>query len=322
VRRRAEVFAPPFDDLFEAALERNTALDDSHPALRERLRHLGVPRPLLTPAPVSAADELLGVNATSLTAEIDREWRAAAGPFWSARHTELAAARKRLEESPALDSASLGDEQLLERADSLVELGRDDDAFAIYHDVHVRNPADARAAFHVGRILLARGDLAGLTHLTTAMERDWRLVAPSCEVAYTALREKGREKEADDWAERYRQQSAVLQEAEREARVLETADDLAPTDLPEESQQLILARCREARWVGKVWIARKNLASVPTTVNFVAVRAKMLTPVGSKKFKNLVDSLSIDQPLMVFMIESGAMMSRLDRVPGARRFFD
>lgn len=319
--RRAEVLAAPFDDVLDAALAHQTAIDDTHPSLRERLLHLGVERPALAPPAAYAAEEFFGRTAAALVAEVDREWRTAIGQQWRSRHQELAEARKVLEAATADPNAPADDETLHKRAESLAELGRDEEALPIYEDLTARNPKDARAAFHLGRILVQRGDLTGLAQLRRAMEQDWRSVVPACELAYTALRQQGREKEADVWGERYRQQLEVLNQAQAESATLNTGDDLVPTELPAEAQQIIIDRCRDAGWVGKVWIARKRLIAVPVGVDFVAVRAHMFRPVGQKKIRKLVDSLTIDHELMVFVTESGAMMRRLDRVPGARRFF-
>ncbi|HEY0160612.1 MAG TPA: M48 family metalloprotease [Thermoanaerobaculia bacterium] len=319
--RRAEVLAPPFDDVLDAALARQTGFDDTHPSLAERLRSLGVERPVLAPPATFAAEEFFGRTAAALVAEVDREWRAAVGEQWRRRHEELAEARKLVEAATVDPNAPADDETLHKRAESLSELGRDEEAYPIYEELAARNPNDARAAFQLGRILVQRGDLKGLTHLGRAMEHDWRSVVPACELAYTALRQQGREKDADAWGERYRQQVEVLERAQAESGTLTVHDDLVLSDLPPDVQQFILDRCREAGWVGKVWIARKQLRAIPHGVNFVAVAARMFSYAGNRKFQKLVQSLAVEQDLMVFLIESGAMMRRLDRVEGAPRSF-
>ncbi|MFL6246281.1 MAG: M48 family metalloprotease [Thermoanaerobaculia bacterium] len=316
--KRRELLAAPFDDVTQTELARATALDDTHPSLRDRLKRIGVPNPTLAASPSFAAEALFGRSTGALIAEVDQAWRAEAMPMWQARHQEIAASRKLLSEMDVDDVTSLDDERLHKRAESLAELGRDDEALAIYQDLASRNPNEPRAAFHIGRILLHRGDLEGLTQLSRAMEHDWRAIGPSCQIAYAALREKGLEREADAWLERYRQEQARLGAIQAEAATLAVHDNLGPSDLPAEVQEHIRARCFEAKWVGKIWIARKNLSHSGVAVNFVAVRGKFFRFAGNKRFQKLVQSLGVE--VMVFLVESGTLMRRLDRIPGARRF--
>lgn len=318
LRRRAEVFGAPYDHVLANALARHTALDDTHPSLAERLRHLGVEHPALDTSAASALEELFGPTAQTLLDEHDRHWYDGVAEGWRARHQQLAEAQKVLAEPDAAD-----DESLFARATSLSNLGRDDEAFPIYEQILERKPSEARAAFQLGRILVQRGDLRGLDHLSRAMKHDWRYGVASCELAYGALREQGLEKDAHAWAGRYRQECARANEVQRESEMLALDDDLVASDLAPDTQDLILARCRDAKWVGKVWLLRKVLTAAPVSVNIVAVRAKTFRPSGRKRVERLIESFGpLEQSVMVFVVENRALMRGLDEVPTARRFWD
>jgi Zn-dependent protease with chaperone function len=316
MRRRAEIFAPPYDDIVAAELERKTAIDDTHPSLRARLEHLGVSHLLVGLSERTAAEELLGRTAANVLAECDREWREIVAATWKARHEDAIKARETIgDDTP---SAEGDDETLRKRAAALVDLGRDADALALYQTLAARNPTDAEAAFHAGRILVERGDLAGVAHLSSAM-RDWRFAAVSCQVAYNALREHGMEKDAQTWAERWQENEERMHNARVESYRLSASDDFGPTTLPPDVQDRVLERCRAARWISKVWIARKNLQSLPTSVDIIAVRAKMFRFVGRKRLQKLADDLDLGSAVTVFTIDSSRLMRRLDAA-GARRF--
>jgi Zn-dependent protease with chaperone function len=318
LRRRAEILAPPYDDVLNEELARLTSIDDTHPALRERLQRLGFPRPAIALADRTAADELFGRATASFAAEFDRDWIQNAKPMWEQRRQEVEAARAQLAAAEATDDATPEDERLHTRAESLSQLGKEDESFDLYAALAERNPNDARAAFHLGRMLVARGDLAGIRHLSRAMEIDWRFVAPSCEIAYAALRNKGLDRDADTWGERYRHQCELIQAAQAETWELAVKDDLSQTTLDAATQQVILDHCRAAKWIGRVWIARKNLKRLPTGVEFVAVRAKMFRFGGQKRLQKLAETLNVQQDVMVYLVVSGSLMRRLDRL-GARR---
>ncbi len=317
-RRRDEVLAPPFEDVLATELQRHTAIDDTHPALLARLEHLGIPAPVIGLVPRCAADDLLGRTTAALIVEVDREWRDVMRPQWEQRHRELAEARTRVAEPVALDAAETDDSALHQKAAALVDLGRDAEALPIYETLLGRNGADAAAAFHVGRILVQRGNLEGVRHLSNAMQRDWTLVLPSCELAYAALREQGRERDAHEWSKRHDQQMQLLETARQEAGTLNLSDDLAQSQFSEEKQAAILAACREAKWVNTVWLARKNLTTLPMGVELVAVAAKSFHFSGGDRLQKLADAVSTDDPVMVFLLTNATLMRRLDNL-GARR---
>jgi hypothetical protein len=198
--------------------------------------------------------------------------------MWTQRREELEAARAQLAAAEAADEAMSEDERLHSRAESLSQLGKDDESFDLY------------AA----------------------------LAEASCEIAYAALREKGLDRDAHAWGERYQQQAELIEAARVESWQINLNDDLVPTTIDEKTQQAILDRCRAAKWVGKVWIARKNLTKLPISVDCVFVRAKAWRFGSQKKLQKLADSMDFESQLMVFRIDSGALMRKLDRL-GARR---
>ncbi|MDQ3282241.1 MAG: M48 family metalloprotease [Acidobacteriota bacterium] len=319
LQKRAEVLAPPFQKELDEALARVTSIDDTHPSLRDRLQHLGVADPALTLSERCAALEWLGNAAEKIVAESDAVWFAEKKELW-AEHHEAAAKARAVAEATADPAALLDEAQVNERAAALVQLGRDDEAFALYEQLRVRDPQNAHAMFQMGRILVERGDLSGITQLSAAMELDVTFTPPVCEVAYNALRAKGLDKDAYAWAERHRDYGARVAQAQHEARSLSVRDELLGPALPEEVVQKIVQDCRKARWVKTVWIGRKQLHALPQTVHFVAVRPKLWRFAGNARFNKLANALgTFDEPVMVFMVTSGSLIRRLHRVPGARQ---
>ncbi|HYH07398.1 MAG TPA: M48 family metallopeptidase [Thermoanaerobaculia bacterium] len=315
LRRRAELFGEPHDDVLATELARKTAIDDTHPALRARLQHLGHTQPVIGLDPQCAADAFLGRTAAAVIAESDRIWRSFIRQQWQEQHRALAGAREQAATELDLTAET---NSLHERAEALVQLARDAEALPIYEALLARDAKDARAAFHVGRILVQRGDLSGVTQLSNAMQLDWRVGSAACELVYAALRDKGYEKDAFAWAERYEQQQAAIEAAQIEAATLSPQDDITATTLSEELQTRILELCVRAKWVGSVWIARKNLKAVPDGVNIVALRGKMFRFSSHDRFQRLVNEFPPEAQVMVFLVDSGTLMRRLTRA-GARR---
>lgn len=316
--RRTEILADPPAEILERELARVTSGEDTHPALRERLERMGVPSPELGPDGTAAGERLAGKLLGGLILELDRDWRAGVLPSWEQRHRELVEAAKRLAE---IETTSEPEESVeAERIRLLEELGRSDEAFPLLESAAAVRADDPQVAFAYGRALLGKGDLRGIEHLVTAMQRDWRAVAPACELAYEALREKGLEREAEAWAERYRQQMELLNEAEVEINTLRASDTLTASQLSPELRASVEETVREAGWIGSMWLIRKQLDKIDYGVEIVAVRARWFRFVGAKNLQKLADSAPADVPLMFFQVDDGALIRRLDRVPGARVF--
>lgn len=313
LRRRAELLAPPHDELLSAVLARPTPTDATHPSLADRLQHIGAAVPMLVPAPQCAGNELLPRTFATLIQELDRDWRVRVLPMWRERHSFLDQTRETLARLDALDPQSSEPGDLLDRADALEQLGHDDEAFDLCAAVVHRVPLDARATFAYGRRLVERGDLAGLSYLRTAMEKDWSAIAPACELAYNALRERGMEAEAEEWIVRYRAQSELLARAHDEKTTLRKTDDLHPHDIPPSRITEILARCYDAGWVRTVWIVRKEIRTLPQTVYVVAVRPKLFRRASQLKIQALLNDLQLSEPFWLFVIYDGSLIRRLNR---------
>lgn len=318
LRRRAEILAPPYDDILEAELARKTATDATHPSLRDRLEAIGVRHPALAAAQRSAADELLQRSLGALIGECERDWRAAVLPAWNERHAELQMSRERLAMLEEANVSELSDDELLVRADALVDLGRSDEAFDFYATVAQKDARNARAAFCYGRLLLARGELGeGLKQLRRAMELDWRSAAPACELAYATFREMGMEREADVWAQRYRQQIEILERRHEEASSLRPGDTLIPTSLPPEMLDEVLRRCYDAGWVSKVWVVEKTIMTVPEQINVIAVTVRLFQSPKEGQLRALINDVSFVPNAWLFVVDR-SLARHLERVQRGR----
>lgn len=309
-RTRSEVLATGMDDLYEAELARPTALDDSHPSLSDRLAALGHPRPAIGPAATSAAAALMPELAAKLIDEFDTEWRNEALPNWTARHRQAQEALKQLAPDAVLEE--LEDEQLRAHAISLSTLGKADEALIAWEVLRHRNSDDAHAAFGLGCALLNRNDLHGLEHLRTA-SRDWRFTSASCEAAYIALREKGLERETEEWIDRAETHRAHVAAAEAESLRLSIDDRIGPPSLTPEVAEQVVTRLRKEKWIRRAWLGSKSSTILPgLETHFVAIEAKMLRYRGADALQNLADSTEVDEPIAFIVIDKRALRNRLE----------
>jgi Zn-dependent protease with chaperone function len=199
-----------------AELASEAGLDDTHPSLFERIRHLGLePDDVVAasnggPLGLSAAEEYLGPAEDVLIGRLDAEWRAAVEDDWREAFADAERRRARLAELEAQTASSL--DELREQAMLAQDFRSDDEALALFRQVLERDRDDAGAHYTVGRILLERGDETGLGHLDRAMELDEDATIPASALASSYLEEHGRGDEAGAYLERIERHMALLVE--------------------------------------------------------------------------------------------------------------
>ncbi|HEX8245318.1 MAG TPA: M48 family metalloprotease, partial [Longimicrobium sp.] len=203
----------------------------THPQLGTRLQALeaGEMPPEALGAPERSAAELwLGPLQDALSEQLDRAWIAAAREGWARQHHEIRAGRERLDELDRLAGAgSLDAARALERTWLLEQHRKEVDVLPLYADLAAAAPGAAAVRYHLGRVLLARGDEAGLAHLqAAAMERE--LVLPASEAAYGFLLARGRTGEARAWLSRAQEAQREDSAAREERRALKPNEAVLP----------------------------------------------------------------------------------------------
>ncbi len=153
-----------------------------------------------------------------LSARIGEQWCFDAALWWNERHEHTNAARKRQGELQSrARTGPLSPDEAWECAQLTEELDGVDSALALYRDLVEEELEDPRPRFALGRLLLARGDDAGIYHLDGAMELDADAVMPACKLAADFLTRRGRDVEARPYAERAAHRRELL-DREHEGR--------------------------------------------------------------------------------------------------------
>ncbi|HYO68396.1 MAG TPA: M48 family metallopeptidase [Archangium sp.] len=244
----------------DGALARTTDSADTHPCLRDRLAALGEEPRLPGRLERSAAEALLGAALPTFAAELDGGWRAHVAEKWTQSYGRAQEGRERLAELEARGpEAPLTVEEEWERA-SLTEDHRDAEAsLPLYRRLLERSPDHVSAHFALGRLLLARGEEAGLGHLEEAMNRDTDAILPACGHAISWLEERGREEEARAWRTRGETWARTMHESKEERDSLRQSDTFEPHGLPETALQAVAAQLHGHERVKKAWMVRKSV---------------------------------------------------------------
>lgn len=254
------------------ALGQATGTADTHPSLSDRLAALGQQPRLPGALEQSAAQALLGEQLPALVAELDSQWRSRVAEDWAQRYADVQEGEQRIEALRARAAAApLSAGELFELARKVEELREEEDALPLYQQVLALDPSYFSARFNVGRLLLARGDAAGLDVLEEVMARDIHAVALGCRLAADFLEERGRLDEARAYAQRGEQwEEQVLPGAKEERGSLKQGDTFAPHGVTDGALlQRLVAQLQAHPRVKVAWLARKVVVHLPDSPLYV-----------------------------------------------------
>ena len=307
------------------ALGQATGTADTHPSLTDRLAALGQAPRLPAPLQQSAAQVLLGAGLPALVAELDTQWRERVAENWAQRYAEVQQGEQRIAALRAKAAAApLSPRELFELARTVEELHEGEDVLPLYQQVFDMDPSYFSARFNVGRLLLARGDEAGLGVLEEMMARDIHAVALGCQLAADFLAERGRLDEARAYAQRGEHwEEQVLPGAKEERGSLKQGDTFAPHGVTDAAVlERLLAGLGAHPRVKRAWFARKVVVHLPHSPLYVlGVEAEGAWEQGANQqlVQELVDALLF--PGEAFVVahsqKNAGLFERLREAAGA-----
>ena len=182
------------------AWKKESAADDTHPCLRDRVEALGLTARLPRPLTANAASALLGASAKALVDEFDRNWWQRESREWGARHRQVSRSRERLGELAGRPLRSLPLHELQELAMLQVEVESPQAARpALEYLLRQSGGPFPKAELTYGRILVDAGDARGLDYLRSAARNDRRLSDEALHSGYHFLFDTRGEDPAQAW---------------------------------------------------------------------------------------------------------------------------
>lgn len=269
------------------ALARGTTVDDTHPALKDRLAAIGQAPRLALPPAGSAADRLLGGALPAITEAFDQRWRNNILPAWEQRYQKVQTDRSTLAELDARHASGteLGLQEAYDRAVLTESVGADpESALAQFRALHARAPGDATACFALGARLLARDEADGVPLLEQTMQRDEFAIVKCSELLRDYHWRGGRKAEADAWHQRWLARAAEERGAEKERSQVTLKDKFERHGLAAQELARLLAHLREVPGLRKAYLVRKRVAHLTHRPLYVlGYRASALFQPGVKK---------------------------------------
>ncbi|MCK9193496.1 MAG: M48 family metallopeptidase [Nevskia sp.] len=252
------------DGRLEKALQRKTDWADTHPALKDRLTALGQTARVPAVQGPSAAVVFLGPLAEILARELDETWQRDVGVQWRERHQQLQVQQETLRalEAKAAE-APLTRAEDWQRAELTEALQDAETALPLYEAHRAQFPEAFEATYAVGRILLQRGDEAGLPFIDAAMRVDGAAIKPGAELAFRYLTERNRDDEAQPYRAAWTARNDLELLAQAERAHFTASDNYLEHQLDAEALARMQERARGLKGVARIWLVRKKVQHFP-----------------------------------------------------------
>jgi hypothetical protein len=264
----------------ERALIRATLHDETHPALLDRVRPLGLTTDdlrrigFLTAARPSAAEALLGDILPEIERELSEKWRKDTVGPWRDRHRRATSEARRkaaVSETATPEVTPLADVYALwETAREAVNLQGLAPAVPLLKRVLERDPNHDGAAVTLGRHLALEGDPEGEAILTRVLARNDEAWMPrACEALQEVYRASGRMDLLREIRARLDRHESDLRASQRERSTITAGDTFVPHELTDEQLAPLRALLASIPAVGAAWLIRKKLRYFPNRPQFV-----------------------------------------------------
>lgn len=293
----------------EIASQRRTDHLDTHPALSDRLRAIGVSmdeaaaRELVPPAH-SAAELWLGGALPSIQAEFDQNWQQGASERWQERHHHLEECRQNLARLQAQET--LTTDELWEYIYFNGELSTGRDLLPLLNELLQQSPDHASAQYRRGTLLLEQGDEAGIADLEHVMEKDAATILPACEAAWRFYMERSPER-AEQYRSRWLARSDYEGRVRAELQTLPADATLAAHDLDakieDNIRQIVQAH---GKYIRRVYLMRRILKADRALHDYVLAFETRYFTLGNKGPDVISRLAKQEYPINMFIVHLGS----------------
>lgn len=252
--------------VIERALQQATNVDNTHPALCDRLNALQAPASFLPPAPGAAADILLGPSLQRITELYDEDWKRAVAQSWQQRHESVKKGLEQLAEFAAREST--GEQLTPDEQFQYVVLVEDigagaEEGFARLRALHERMPEHLPTCYHLGLRLLAKSDDAGIELIEKCMKFEPESILPGCETLFQYCVNRHRHDEAARYQRMYSEKSGQRDAIANEENSVTLKDRFEQHGLPPEVIEALRGQLRTIGKLRKVYFVRRRLNLQP-----------------------------------------------------------
>lgn len=190
---------------------------------------------------------------------LDERWPTRAADGWKARFATCEEHRKRLAGLEEAQRQGLTAEQAWEIAYRSEDLYGSETSLPLYQAVLQQDPNFPAAHYAVGRLLLARGDEKGITHLERAVKLDYRVAVGAYGMIRDFLYSAHKREQAEGYQKRLLQAWEVAQRIQQERAIARPGDRYGQHDLSRDEIEALAAQLRNYAQIARAYFVRKYL---------------------------------------------------------------
>ena len=282
------------------AMRAKTNYSDTHPVLKERLQALGVKTiPGIEKIQESAADRWLGKKLPEVIDDFDEGWLQQNEKHWIDRFNYVKEAKTQLERLKTIEPDSLSPQQRWQLAAWIEEFEPEKDPLPHYESYKSVCEDDPDVDYAIGRIMLERGNLQGLTYLEKVLNHE-KMALSACEIAYSFCKKQGKLSLAEKWRERAQHHMNIERLANAERESIQSSDTILSCRLEKKKLVELRSQLLRAKYIDQLWIAEKEVTYFPSRPVYIVVFESSSVFASEKK---VIDHLSqlVDWPGLTFV---------------------
>ena len=299
------------DDAFkwyQQALRRQTGINETHPALSDRIKAMAGLQGAETfdtfsedelrkawEVKRSAAQEYFQNKLPEFEQRMDLAWHHAYDGNWRILHGERAETRKQLDLLLAQDSNNLSEVELLQLCQLFVQIKPASEAIPVLKKALEKLPDNVSVNYSLGECLLQEGDFSGIAYLEKAMLLKPVYGHELCELIYKHLSAEGNEEQARVYLKRTQAYKAQLQQAARERAGLRSDDKFIAHSLQPQQVEAITNQFKGNKFIKRAFLVCKEvsiLADRPFFVVVVEIKYPWYSLVSADTSKQVIRTLS------------------------------
>lgn len=239
---------------------------DTHPALSDRLAVLGCPDVRFRPARGTCAADVFfpGEAGACLERTLSAKWRENVAEAWAQTHTDGVGTVNRLAELETLEqTGEYSLDAAVERLRHVGELHGVEATGPLLDELIRQAPDHPQVCYGMGRLLLHRGDQAGVAYIDKAMNADPDAVLNGCGLIIEFFYERGMRDAAEPYLLRQKSRMQVLMKDQEERETLPFSDVYLPHELPPDVVAGIAKALTQYEFLCEAYLVRRKLTYCP-----------------------------------------------------------
>lgn len=295
---------------YKQSLRKITSLNQTHPALRDRIEAISKFGAIgscsnfseaelgeLWSIEKSAAQEFFQDQLEEYERRMDIAWHHAYDENWSRLKIERADMRRQLEEYEAkLQVRNLSDEEILHRAQLYVQVKSAPESLVVLKQTMDKFPDNVHLNYNLGQLLLEQGDLSGIDYLEKTIALNPLYGYELCEIIYETLMEIGEESRANLYLDRCLTYYEDLRIAAQERSGLNPLDKFVTCRISDSLLAAVIAKLETFPEIKRAYLVCKEVNSLrerPFYVLLLETRIIGFRIVGSTELKRrIIEKLS------------------------------